>query len=489
MVNGRGFVLSTGSDFDVEAVDVEEETSTLCLKIKGRQNASSCPYCGERSERIHSWYERHPQDVAWGGRPVRLHVRVCRFFCDNPSCSRRIFSERFPDLVAPYARRTERLSLVLQAVGLLVGCSACVEIMRYLPVTTSRRTIARTLRRLVPESRPTPWVLGMDDWAIRRGHRYGTLLVDLEQGQIVEILPDREADTVAAWLQTHPGVEIISRDRAGITPRAHDVGTPQAVQVADCWHLLQNLGEALTTVLGRHRRDLKQLEISHRSVAPDPGAETTTPALLSPAFQSRNARFMQVRQWCEAGLTINAIATLSHLDRKTVRKYLNADRCPNGYFRRHRVSKLTPYQAYLLEHAGAGQRTVRQLYRDIQAQGFTGSLSTVATYLASAHQRPVIPTEPESSVGSVSMFPAARLTPRRATWLLLSSPDQLTEQQQQLAQQVAHLNVEVEQAASEAQAFSLMLRQRVVDTLDPWLERDPPVRDPRVAHFCTGHSA
>jgi hypothetical protein len=157
---------------------------------------------------------------------------------------------------------------------------------------------------------------------------------------------------------------------------------------------------------------------------------------------------MQVRQWREAGLTINAIAALSHLDRKTVRKYLNADQCPNWHYPRHRVSKLTPYQAYLLEHADDGQRTVRQFFRDIQAHGFTGSLSTVATFLASAHQTPRQPDQSESSVVPVSTLPALALTPRRVTWLLLARPDQLTQAQQELAQQIAHLNSEVEQIAA-----------------------------------------
>ncbi len=240
--------------------------------------------------------------------------------------------------------------------------------------------------------------------------------------------------------------------------------------MADRWHLLKNLGDALTSVFARHRRSLKQLEASRRALTREPCPPTTAPAIPSPTFQARNARFMQVRQWRDEGLTINAIAALSHLDRKTIRKYLNTDHCPNWHYPRHRASKLTPYQAYLLELAAAGQRTVRQLYRDIQAQGFTGSLSTVAAYLAAAHQHPTRSAQSESSICPVSKLPSSTLTPRRATWFLLSRPDQLTQAQQVLAQQIAHLNSEIEQATSLAQSFILMVRQRLVDVLDPWLD-------------------
>ena len=342
--------------------------------------------------------------------------------------------------------------------------------MSYLPVRTSRRTIARVLRRLVPDARPTPRVLGIDDWAIRRGHRYGTILVDLQQGRMVEVLPDREAASIAAWLQAHPGVEIISRDRAGASAEGARRGAPQAVQVADRWHVLKKLGEALTSVFARHRRELKQLGASRHAVTADQCPQVSPPAVPSPTFQARNARFIQVRQWREEGMTINAIAALSHLDRKTIRKYLNADHCPNWHYPRHRLSTLTPYHAYLLEHAAAGQRTVRQLYRHIQAQGFTGSLSTVATYLAAAHQPPTRSVQLESSGVPASKLPDTTLTPRRATWFLLSRPDQLTQAQQALAQPVAPLNSEVEQATSLAQSFILMVRQRLVDALDPWLD-------------------
>lgn len=226
----------------------------------------------------------------------------------------------------PYARRTNRVSVLMQQLGLRLGCTASVEVLGQLAITSSRWTIARVLRRLLVEAKPTPRVLGIDDWAIRRGHRYGTIMVDLEGGHVVDVLPDREADTVATWLQTHPGVEIISRDRGGAYAEGARRGAPQASQVADRWHLLKNLGEAVTNMLCRHRRLLKQLETAQ---AQTPHTEAVSSVTPSPAAQRRLTRFDQVKRWRDEGLTITAIASLTHLDRKTIRKYLNTDHGPD----------------------------------------------------------------------------------------------------------------------------------------------------------------
>ena len=451
-------------EYSVDRVSLDE--ATLRVWIRPCTEEAQCPCCGTARRRVHSHYRRVIQDVAWGGRAVQSSMKTRRFFCDNPACQRRIFAERLGELVAPHARRTERLVNLMQQLGLLCGGSVGMAILRRLSITSSRWTVLRDVRKVPLAGDYTPGVLGVDDRALRRGHRYGTILVDLEAAQVIDLLPDREADTLVAWLRAHPGVEVISRDRAGAYAQAARQGAPAAIQVADRWHLLKNLGEALTNLFGRHRRALKQLSTTLPADAKPPAQKTE-----SAAYQRRQGRFEQVRQLRENGLTITAIANLMNLDRKTIRKYLNAQYCPGGKRASKRVSKLAPYHGYLLGHGLDGQRTVRQLWRDIQTQGFEGSLTSVATFMAAAHN----PTAVTTGASLGSSFPTAhqadKLTPRRATWLVLSRPDALSADQRQQAKQIAQLDPEITHMVAEAQAFAQFLRERSVEVFDPWLQR------------------
>jgi transposase len=245
------------------------------------------PLCGRDSTLVHSRYVRRIADLPWQGVSVKLELHTRRFRCHDDLCLRRIFCERLPQVVATYARKTVRLNDALRLIGFLIGGEAGARAAIRLGMSVSPDTLIRRVRQTVTPMMPTPRVLGVDDWAKRKGQSYGTILVDLERRRPVDLLPDREAETLAAWLKAHRGVEIITRDRSRAYAEGITDGAPQALQVADRFHILKNLSEALERLLARQHQSVRaavQPPTMPSQPSPPSQSQVELPAISQPTF-------------------------------------------------------------------------------------------------------------------------------------------------------------------------------------------------------------
>jgi transposase len=245
-------VLPQGAPLHLETSHLDEGAAQLTLRVTSMQAMGHCPVCRFPTRRIHRFYQRTLADLPWAHLRVVLQLRVRKFFCANGRCTRRIFTERLPQLVAPWARRTQRLVPWLAQIAVALGGAAGAQFSWGLGGAVSRNTLLRLVRRLPLPMHVTPTVLGVDDGAYRKWQTYGTILMDLERSQPVALLHDREAGTLMQWLKAHPGVEIMARDRSKAYADGARQGAPEATQVADRFHLLQNVAEALEQVCSAH---------------------------------------------------------------------------------------------------------------------------------------------------------------------------------------------------------------------------------------------
>lgn len=241
------------STHELRLTEVTVDDTSVRLQHTATAPTACCPCCMMPSSAVHSRYQRYLTDLPWGTRPVRLHLTVRKFVCRNAACVRRIFTERLPDLVAAYARKTQRLVAVLQAIGLALGGQAGARLAARLQLSASPPTLLRLAQAAPVPCPSTLQAVGVDEWAWRRGHRYGTILVDLGTHRVVDLTPDRSAATVAAWLAQHPSITVIGRDRSPLYADGIRQGAPDAVQVVDRFHLVQNLREAVEAFLVTQR--------------------------------------------------------------------------------------------------------------------------------------------------------------------------------------------------------------------------------------------
>ncbi|WP_191240104.1 ISL3 family transposase, partial [Deinococcus metalli] len=390
---------------------------TVWLELSSTATSSVCPQCGGPSSRVHSRYQRVLKDLACFGRRVRLHLNVRRFFCTSPACSQRIFCERLT-MAAPWQRLTRRLAQQVASLALEAGgeCSArCLA-------TVGQPVSADTLLRAIPEpatfsSRPV-YSLGIDDWAWRKGQRYGTILVDLDRHEPIDLLPDREVATVAAWLRGHPELRIITRDRSSAYQEAATLGAPQALQVADRWHLLKNLRETLERFLQRLYRPLTEVFRKATGVPVTPVAQGVVSVSIAgcPPTPRAQQRFLEIHALKAQGHSLMQITQRTGLCMVTVRKYLRLTASPGQPHRPRRAKRIDPYRAWLTAQWAAGTHNATHLFNAVRVQGYTGGFTVVREWCR------------EQRTGALeSSAPVRRCPGARALSWLLVRPDLITQ--------------------------------------------------------------
>ena len=448
---------------------------------------ASCPLCQQVSNRPHGFYDRKPTDLPISDKPVQLRLRLSRFRCLNPACPKRTFSQPCPDWLPAFARRTTRLAHAQRSVAMMLGGKAGSRLLTHLHMPTSHDTLLRLIRKWQPLIGPTPYALGVDDWAIRKAKTYGTILVDLERHQPIDLLEGRTAEGLRDWLKAHPGVEVITRDRSGEYARGAREGAPQAQQVADRWHLLRNLEQVVERILTSCYQRLRNLPtLETNSLAQQPAERLTyimreySQHELKARHNSRKRRlacYQNVQQLQQAGWSIRQISRELNFLRTTVRRYAFAESFPERIRRPTGHSMLTPYLAYLEKRYQQGCRNAQQLWRELREQGYPGWGSQPTKWLSRrrAEDVPLVEKQYVASPPRLAQASIYALKPpielpstQQLAWLMVRPVSLLEEIDRQLLIHVCEDTV-VDQVYKLAKEFAAMVRERKVALFDDWL--------------------
>ncbi|GJD40814.1 ISL3 family transposase ISMex10 [Methylobacterium bullatum] len=383
---------------------------------------------------MHSRYHRRPAYLPTIGQEVRLTLTIRRFYCHDPVCARRTFAERLPRLLDRYAQRTRRLADAQVRTALALGATPTARLLPHLAMPTSATTLLRGIRKwpLPPGSKPI--IVGVDDWVLRKGRTYGTILVDLERRRPIDLLPDRSASTLAARLRRDPHIQVVARDRSTEYARGTAMGAPDAVQVADRWHLLLNTRQMVERWLARVHPRLKLLPAVAPSspliqrVAPYPRARSEM--LVRAAARGRwEAAYDDVRRRHAEGHSLRRINRETGLARATVRKYAFAESFPRNGMREPKPSMLDPYLGHLHGRLEEGCENAAQLWRELQGIGFAGTSKQVRRWLSEWRAGPAgttirsSPAPADIRVATSTASPLA--SSKKLSWYLLREPEDL----------------------------------------------------------------
>jgi transposase len=476
--------------FCLQLKSVEQQhDGRVLITADGCSSAAYCPACHRASNSLHSRYSRLLRDLPWQGSAVDLRLHLRRFRCRARDCSRLTFAEVLPLVCAKYGRQTNRLSETIRLIGYVLGGEAGARLSERLGIKTSSDTVLRRLKLGSALSVSGVKAIGVDDWAWRKGQRYGTILVDLETHTPLDLLPDRSADSLAAWLQSHPGAQVISRDRAGLYADGATRGAPQAIQVADRFHLICNLTSAVERVLEQKRSALAKAippaipEPSQPQADTNPAAKTRSEQARDDRRQHRLERYNEVVALYHRGMSQQEISRTLHIERKTIRRFLRAGEFPERAKPRRKPPSVNAFQEYLTRRWAEGCHNATQLWHEIQVQGYVGGRSTMARFVSALRTKgskyfrdTTAPRQPKAKPPS----------PRQAAMLLARRPEKLQSDEQQLLARLHKCCPEIPVLHTLTQGFAEVFRIKHNEALQNWLLDARRTGLPEIGRFCDG---
>jgi len=450
---------------------IERDADRIRLMIHVEQKPA-CPLCGEVSRSQHSCYCRRLQDLPWQGVSVQLWVTVGRFRCRNSSCPRKVFCERLPRVARAYGRQTERASEIVRLIGYVAGGLPGQRLLPRLSMAISDDTVLRRIRQKPPQQVSSLPVrnLGVDDWAWRKGQDYGTILVNLDLHRVVDLLPDRAAESFSEWLQHHPEIVTISRDRCGIYAEGAAHGAPQSQQIADRFHLVLNLSATMERVLEERSRQLILPPVEDPTAASqtvsggDGNTDVASPMPRSTRSQLRRQRrlerYEQVVEMSKSGQSQAAISRALGMERKTIRRWLRRGEFPERKSPHRWPPKVNEFGHYLQQRWNEGCHNATRLYHEIRDKGYPGKRAMVARFVAGWRKtgKAARPNAPE------------RISPKHAAILVTRAADQMTDEQQQLLDRITYQCPEVDDLRRMALSFRAALEADKSTQLRQWIE-------------------
>jgi transposase len=461
----------------LEITSISEASQELQVRVTSNRMSSLCPLCSTPSFAIHSYYRRKPLELPSTGKPVRLLLSVKKFFCHVTSCPRKIFTERLPELLEPSSRLTSRLRSIVQAICAAFNAKGGARLGEHLGIHLSRMTFLHSLHRMSTPPVGKVKAVGIDDFAWKRGRRYGTVIIDLKTHRLIDMLPDREAESVKQWLLAHPEIEIVSRDRGGAYADGATQGAPQAQQIADRWHLCKNLGDAVEDYLKRQ----------HLQIPSSPVADTATPevkalpqlsALPTPVKRTRASQAKtqrkqavvdQVQDLYREGTSLHTIALRLDLARNTVRRYVRMEGPVQSTPRPRKPSQLDPFYDDLCQRFNDGCSNASQLFQELQEKGYRGGETSVRSFVARLRKGLSGMARPPKHVKNG--VPVSAGSPRELRWLLAKREEDLTPEEHLDLKHLLESSQEVKELHCLLQSFLEMLRSRRPERLNGWMKQ------------------